>query len=194
MRYGGKMFDYQSNEINLLNWRQQHYANRVRILIILLLLLLILSIAGWFSLLHDTRQQSQEYILLDQQRQQLVTQLQQLESAQQKQRQLLSHQLQLAKVPLQDIVHFVQSLTQIPLDKGRLLLAQIDISPFAIEQKEKLSFLMMGENVDQQTFYRLQQYLLSHWPYPIELEPSALTQNQQKQYNFTLRFNKKEDN
>ncbi|OBX08414.1 hypothetical protein QV08_04180 [Gallibacterium salpingitidis] len=189
------MFSQYRMEINLLNWRKLHHSKRYRLLTSLLLLLILLAVTVNYYLLQDFRQQDSTYQKLQQQQQRLRQNLQQIEQAQHKQRQLLNHQLQLEKIPLTDIIHFTQILSHLPLgNQGRLALAQIEINPFVGEQKNKLHFMIAGEDIAQQEFYQLQQYLLSHWPYLLELEPGTLVQNAQKQYQFTLRFNKKEGN
>ncbi|MFC0322605.1 hypothetical protein ACFFHT_03365 [Gallibacterium melopsittaci] len=180
-------------EINLLNWRQQHNQQRYRLISILLLLLFTLVAIAGYHLLQEMQQRSQKYVELRQQQQQINSNLQQIKQAQHRQQQLLNHHSAFEKIPLEEIVQFIQQLSHLPLGNGRLLLAQMEINPFSGEQQTKLNFILMGENLIQQEFYQLQQYLLLHWHYPIELEPSVLQQNQQKQSSFTLRFNKKEE-
>ncbi|MFC0308979.1 hypothetical protein ACFFHK_04570 [Gallibacterium trehalosifermentans] len=180
-------------EINLLDWRQQHYRRRYRqVSIFILLLIIIVSLAG-YRLLTSAQQQSARYHTLNQQQQALNNRLQQVKQDLSKQQHLLSEHSSLEKVPLNELVYFVQFLSHLPLGNGRLSLAQIEASSFANEQKAKLHFMIMGENIAQQEFYQLQQYLLTHWPYPITLEPTILTsKNTQKHTTFTLRFQQKE--
>lgn len=189
------MFNADRVEINLLDWRRHQRIRRYWLLSGLGLLLLLFSVTATYGLYDYLSQQQAAQQYLKQQYQHLTEQIKQIEQEQAKQRQILGNQLKLQQIPFEEIVYFSQILPHLPLgEQGQLLRVMIEINPFATTSKSKLNFMLAGENISNEGFYQLQQYLLSHWRYPLALDPNSIQSTRAKQYNFTLRFNEREDN
>ncbi|MFU2136674.1 hypothetical protein [Gallibacterium anatis] len=181
------------NEINLLDWRSPLYRQRLRRLALAALLLIILSATIWYFSLQYERQQRLALNQLNSSYQELSQQLQQIENKQLHQRKILSNQVKLEKLSLDDINFFMTNLSHLPLNGALLNLVRIEINPFSQEQRNSTVFMLSGEKIDQQSFYALQQHLLAKWLYPITFLTNELIPDEQKLYRFKLDFSKSKE-